>query len=178
MRLVIIHGPPGVGKLTMARSLERMTNFKVLHNHLTFNPARVLFEIGDPRLNDLHHELRHTMIEHAAKADLDGILLTIVYSEPESIGTIKRIWNLCRKSDTQLHCVYLFCDEDELHRRVEDSDRSENKKLRSSAKLSTLLKEHDYIPIPNSEALMIDITDRDPDSTSHMIIKHFQLPSV
>ena len=118
------------------------------------------------------------MIEHAAKADLDGILLTIVYSEPESIGTIKRIWNLCRKSDTQLHCVYLFCDEDELHRRVEDSDRSENKKLRSSAKLSTLLKEHDYIPIPNSEALMIDITDRDPDSTSHLIIEHFQLPSV
>jgi hypothetical protein len=33
--LVIIFGPPAVGKMTVGLELERLTGFRLLHNHMT-----------------------------------------------------------------------------------------------------------------------------------------------
>ena len=46
MKLVFLYGSPGVGKLTVAEALSRLTGYKVFHNHLTANIAHLLFEIG------------------------------------------------------------------------------------------------------------------------------------
>ncbi len=43
MRLVFIYGPPGVGKLTVARELAALTGFKLFHNHLTVVCTAVAF---------------------------------------------------------------------------------------------------------------------------------------
>ena len=34
MKLVVLHGPPAVGKLTVARELARLTGWRLFHNHL------------------------------------------------------------------------------------------------------------------------------------------------
>jgi len=41
MRLVYLYGPPGVGKLTVARELVALTGLKLLHNHLTVNLVKM-----------------------------------------------------------------------------------------------------------------------------------------
>ena len=46
MRLVFVYGPPGVGKLTVARELAGRTGFKLLPNHLTANLASALYPHG------------------------------------------------------------------------------------------------------------------------------------
>lgn len=46
MQLVFLYGPPGVGKLTVARDLAGLTNFKVFHNHLTISLALSVFPFG------------------------------------------------------------------------------------------------------------------------------------
>ncbi len=40
MQLVYLYGPPGVGKLTVARELVALTGFKLFHNHLAVNLTR------------------------------------------------------------------------------------------------------------------------------------------
>ncbi|MBD0327065.1 MAG: AAA family ATPase, partial [Pyrinomonadaceae bacterium] len=46
MKLIFLHGLPGVGKLTVARELAKLTGFKVFHNHLAVDLVESLFEFG------------------------------------------------------------------------------------------------------------------------------------
>ena len=169
MKFIIIHGAPAVGKLTTARCLERMTGFRVLHNHLTFNAARILFDIGDPPHIELHRELRLTMIEHAARSDLDGVILTLTYFEPESVPVMEEIKSVCENHQIALHSVFLHCQEEQLHQRVTQPDRTRNGKLDSSQKLGELLKRHEYVPIPGLETLVIDTSSLSVEETSQFI---------
>ena len=43
MTLVIIFGPPAVGKMTVGLELERLTGFRLFHNHMTVDPVIRLF---------------------------------------------------------------------------------------------------------------------------------------
>ena len=43
MRLVVLYGPPGVGKLTVGGELATLTGFRLFHNHLTVNLATAIF---------------------------------------------------------------------------------------------------------------------------------------
>lgn len=44
MKLIFIYGQPAVGKLTVAKELEKITGYKILHNHLFVDLVRSVFE--------------------------------------------------------------------------------------------------------------------------------------
>ena len=46
MNLVFIYGPPGVGKLSVARELARATGYKLFDNHVSIACAESVFEFG------------------------------------------------------------------------------------------------------------------------------------
>lgn len=46
MKLVILYGPPAVGKLTVGAELAELTGFKLFHNHLTTDMVMSLFPHG------------------------------------------------------------------------------------------------------------------------------------
>ena len=46
MKLIIIHGAPAAGKLTIANELGRLTGFKVFHNHLSIDCVKPVFDFG------------------------------------------------------------------------------------------------------------------------------------
>jgi tRNA uridine 5-carbamoylmethylation protein Kti12 len=43
VRLVLLYGPPAVGKLTIAKVLANKIDYKLLHNHLIVNPIAEIF---------------------------------------------------------------------------------------------------------------------------------------
>ena len=50
MKLIIIHGAPASGKLTIAKGLAETWGFSVMHNHLTIDLAMTVyprFGVGD-----------------------------------------------------------------------------------------------------------------------------------
>ena len=49
MRIVILFGLPGVGKLTIAKGLARLRGYRVFHNHLIFDAVEAVFPFGSPR---------------------------------------------------------------------------------------------------------------------------------
>jgi hypothetical protein len=77
---VLIYGPPGAGKLTVARSLADRYGLRVLDNHLTVDAALRLFSFGTPEFAGLVERLRVALIEAAAEAGLD-VVSTFVYAQ-------------------------------------------------------------------------------------------------
>jgi len=68
MRLVYLYGPPGVGKLTVARELVALTGFKLFHNHLTVDLVRSLFPFDSEPYSRLMRQFRRDMFAEAACA--------------------------------------------------------------------------------------------------------------
>lgn len=71
MNLVLIYGPPAVGKLTVATELAQLTGFRLLHNHLIGDLARAVFEFLSPEYSQLVRTVRAEVLRTAAMDDVD-----------------------------------------------------------------------------------------------------------
>ena len=49
MKLILLYGPPAVGKLTIAKEIARLTGFKLFHAHLTSDLVEAFFHAAPPR---------------------------------------------------------------------------------------------------------------------------------
>jgi predicted kinase len=67
MNLVIIFGPPAVGKMTVAQELAKITDIKVFHNHMTIDLLTKFFEFGSEPFARLSKVFRRSVLEEAAK---------------------------------------------------------------------------------------------------------------
>lgn len=71
MKLVVIYGAEATGKLTVAKQLASATGFRLFHNHVSVDVARVLFSHGEPRFSELVWDTRELVIARAAEAGID-----------------------------------------------------------------------------------------------------------
>ncbi len=65
MDLVLVYGAPGVGKLTVATALARLTGDQLFDNHISIDWALPLFERGTPPFGRLVDTLRFAVMEEA-----------------------------------------------------------------------------------------------------------------
>ena len=164
-RVILLHGPPASGKLSTARCLADHLEAVILHNHLTFNLARTLFEIGDQRLLDLHRALRRVMLEHALAptpreaSPVPDIILTLVYAEPDSVRNVAEITRLIEATGAELLPFYLRCSDAKLLERVASPGRAAEGKLHTPDRLRDLLKHKRYPPLPHPDTRIIDNED-------------------
>ena len=79
MELLIILGPPAVGKATVGAALAERTRFKLFHNHMSLDPVTAIFEWGSPPFARLVGEIRQRVIEEAAEAGID-LIFTYVWA--------------------------------------------------------------------------------------------------
>jgi hypothetical protein len=82
MRLLLIIGPPAVGKMTVGREVTRRSGFRLFHNHHTIEPLVEVFGHGTPPFTILNSEFRRRVIEEAARHDLD-LIFTFVWQLEE-----------------------------------------------------------------------------------------------
>jgi hypothetical protein len=78
MRLLLIIGPPAVGKMTVGREIARRSDFRLFHNHHTIEPLVEVFGHGTPPFSILNSEFRRRVIEEAARHDVD-LIFTFVW---------------------------------------------------------------------------------------------------
>lgn len=70
MKLLLIHGPPGVGKLAVAKELSKLTGFKMFHNHLTCDYVESIFSNTDKNFWKLISKIRLLMVKNAVEEKL------------------------------------------------------------------------------------------------------------
>lgn len=78
MRLLLVFGPPAVGKMTVGREVVARSDFRLLHNHAVLEPLLELFDYGTPPFMKLLREFRDRLVEEAAQAEVD-LVLTYVW---------------------------------------------------------------------------------------------------
>jgi hypothetical protein len=79
VRLVVLFGPPAVGKMTVGRELCARTGYRLFHNHMTIEPFLGIFDYGTPSFTRLYSEVRRMVLEEAIVSGLAGLVFTYVW---------------------------------------------------------------------------------------------------
>lgn len=86
MRLLLIIGPPAVGKMTVGREIAARSDFRLFHNHHTIEPLVEIFGYGTVPFNVLNSEFRRRVVEEAARNDVD-LIFTFVWNLDDPADT-------------------------------------------------------------------------------------------
>ncbi len=79
-KLLILFGPPAVGKMTVGKELSALTGMKLFHNHMTIELVIQFFEFGTPAFSRLVSTFRRMIAEEVAQSDLPGLIFTYVWA--------------------------------------------------------------------------------------------------
>src|SRR5262249_17246097 len=135
---VCIYGPPGVGKLSVARELAFVTGFRLLDNHTTIDTARRLFDFGTPPFWRLESKVRDAMIE-AALAERVSFISTFVVASAAAQGKLRGTCQQMEAIAGRCCFVRLTCDQTVLEERLVAAGRREAGKLTSVDRLRDML---------------------------------------
>jgi hypothetical protein len=176
MKLVFIYGYPGVGKLTVATELQKLTNYKLFHNHLAVDLVEPVFEFGSKPFIELREEIWLRTFELGIQNGLEGMIFTFAFEKTVSVTFIDKVIALFSKDPTNLMFVELICEPSQLKSRVENPDRQKYGKFQSFTKLDELINNSTYFePELDAKVLKIDNTHKQPDEVSREIVSSYSL---
>ena len=171
MKLIFLHGLPGVGKLTVASELSRLTGFKLFHNHLTVDLVGSLFEFGSEPFVELREKIWLATFSEAAAAKLDGLIFTFAFDRTVRGDFIEKTRSVVESGGGEVLFVELTCAPAELEKRIEDPSRRTYGKL-SSVSFFRELKEDGAFVDPGipAERLVLDTTDTPAPDAARFIV--------
>jgi tRNA uridine 5-carbamoylmethylation protein Kti12 len=179
MKLIFLYGPPGVGKLTVSKELEKRIGFTIFHNHLVNDVIASVISHENPDFNKQKERLYLEMISLGAKHGKKGLIFTFCYSHPHDLQFINKISRCIEKAKGEVCFVQLICSKDALIHRVQEESRKQYRKVKDPQVLKNILQKHDlFTEIPQSKSLCIDNTHLSPEKTGEMIINHYHLGKI
>lgn len=174
MRLVVLYGPPGVGKLTIGGELAALTGFRLFHNHLTVDLVTAIFPPNSGAWNALAREIRREVFSAAAQAEVDLILTRAPRAaDGAEIERVTAMIAPVLAVGGEVSFVQLTCGRVEHLRRLQ-SDGRRGHKL-TDPEILTDLYDLDAT-LPFAPHLQLDTTDLTPTEAAARIAKHFELP--
>ena len=84
MDLVFLHGPPAVGKLTVARALAARTGLRLFHNHLVLDAITAVFDFRSRGFIDLRESIWLDVFGTAAR---EGVSLIFTFVPETTLAT-------------------------------------------------------------------------------------------
>lgn len=186
MKLIILTGPPAVGKMTVGQTLQNATGLKLFHNHLSLELVNQFFDWGTPSLKKLDKLFRFEIFKEVAKSDLKGLIFTIVWAFDlkEDEVYIDEIIDIFKKEGSAIHIVELKAD---LSTRIE-RNKGENRLKHKPSKRDIVASEKRLLQnekryrlnsLPDEfrekHILKIDNTHLSPEMVAQIIIEKFNL---
>ncbi|SFL91564.1 AAA domain-containing protein [Gracilibacillus orientalis] len=128
MKFVLIFGPQAVGKMTVGQELAKITELKLLHNHMTIDLLEPFFgfETETWRLSTL---FREEIMKSFAKSENYGMIFTYVwaFNEDEDWNFVKNICHIFESENAEIYFVELEADVDQRVIRNKTPNRLEQK---------------------------------------------------
>ena len=183
--LVLILGPPAVGKMTVGRALSAQTGFPLFHNHVPIEAVLPVFEFGSPAFNRLVSGFRQAMVTEVAQSDLPGLIYTIMFDfgNPKELDFIERMKSRFAPPTWRVVLAELEADLEErlirngTHERLaakpskRDVEASQARLLAAEEKYQLNSDE----TFPYADHVKIDNTALTPDEAARRIAAHFDL---
>lgn len=185
-KLVVIFGPPAVGKMTVGRELAQLTGLKLFHNHMSIELALNFFKFGEPGFYSLLSKLRRFVFEEMAASHLPGLIFTYVwgFDLPSERPYVESVCDIFRARGGQIYFVELEADLEERLRRNETEARlAEKPSKRDVEESRARLLEDEAKHRMNSEGefggaenyIRINNTHLAPDECARRIVEAFGL---
>jgi hypothetical protein len=186
MKLVIIFGPQAVGKMTVGQELERTTELKLFHNHMTIELVSHFFSYGSKSGKRLVGLFRKEIFEEVAASDLEGLIFTYVWGldMPADWEYIKNVTNIFESKGGSVYIVELEAD---VEVRLE-RNKSENRLLHKPTKKNLEQSERDLLrtmeihrlnslpgEFEDTNYMKINNTNLTPETVAQMIIERFEI---
>lgn len=171
MELIFLHGPPAVGKLTVARELMKLIPARLTDNHATIDLGRTVFDFGAPGFWDLVYKLRLNVLDAAARSDLPYLITTACYSHPADLSVVETWEDVLHRHDARLLPINLKCSAEVLMQRVVHPERAISGKIHSVKGLSDYLARNDFIALPRPGCITIDTEKHSPEGAAKEIMK-------
>ena len=186
MKFIIITGPQAVGKMTVGQELVKITNLKLLHNHMTIEILTKIFDYSRDSFRKLNEEFRIQIFKEFAKSDEEGIIFTITwdFDDKEEWDRIYKYIQIFKDNNAQIYIVELEANLEERLKR----NKMENRLLNKPSKRNLEWSEKDLLKsvkkyrfnskeneIKEKNYLRIDNTNISPDIVAKMIKNKFKL---
>jgi len=180
MKLILLYGPPAVGKLTIAKEIARLTGFKVFHAHLTVDLVAAIFPRGTPSYRKLLWDIRYAVFAEAAQANSDGLIFTMVYRRNQE-QFIARCVEVVEPYGGEVCFVHVHCHAETLRERVARDDRKQHGKITSVELLNETLRNWEpQSPFEAAtlwESLSLNTDVLSPVEAAQQVIAHYRLPT-
>ncbi len=130
MRVIVLHGPPASGKLTIAREVARRSGLALFHNHLVVDAVAAVFPFGSPPFARLRERLWLEVLGEAAR---EGRSLLFTFAPEPTVATDfpARLRALVEGAGGEVTFVALRVSDAEQERRLVATSREAFGKLRS-----------------------------------------------
>lgn len=173
MDLILIYGPPAIGKHTIAQELVKKLGFKFLHNHAVIDLAMFSLDKTKPSFWTFCWKLRFEIIKEAIKENIKGLIMSMAFTGNQNeIKSMNKIAKYVEKTGGKVKIIKLTCDFDELKKRVSSDSRKKFGKVQTIKGLKGWYKHYQDIDIlPTKEILNIDTTKLSPKKSAEKIIK-------
>jgi adenylate kinase len=176
VRLIFLHGLPGVGKLTVGRELAKLIGFKLFHNHLAVDLVESLFEFGSLPFVELREKIWIEVFSAAAAATLDGLIFTFAFDRTVRGGFIENTREVIESSGGEVLFVELRCSAEEIERRIEHPSRQGFGKLSSVGRFRELKEAGAFVnPGITAERLVVDTTELSASDAAALIVSKLGL---
>lgn len=186
MKFIIITGPQAVGKMTVGQELVKITNLKLLHNHMTIEVLTKIFDYSRDSFRKLNEEFRIKIFEEFAKSDEEGIIFTTTwdFDDEEEWDKIYKYIQIFKDNNAEIYIIELEANLDERLKRNTTENRilnkpskrnlewSEKDLLKSVEKYRFNSKENE---IKEENYLRIDNTNLNANVVAEMIKNRFKL---
>ena len=179
MKLLILYGPPAVGKLTIANELVQLTGFRLFHNHLTQDLARELYpEFGEQRFT-LVDKIRLDVIEYCAQQGTD-LIHTLVYSGDDADDTqLSKVVSAVENAGGSVLFVELTAKIEDIVERIGNPSRTQFHKLTNPDIIKEKLEQGQFgASVKYDGIYSLDTSQTDPQTTAEKIVEHFNLKKV
>lgn len=84
MSLIFVIGPPAAGKMTVGQELERLTGFKLFHNHVAIEVVAPYFSYGTSEGRSLVGQIRRAFFAAFAADKENSYIFTFVWAFGET----------------------------------------------------------------------------------------------
>jgi hypothetical protein len=184
-KFILIYGPIGVGKLTVAGELKKLvSDSSLIHNHMILNLVEELFPRGHKTSYraDLYMKFFNIIIQEAAEKK-KNIIMTHPYSYSftykngiSDTDFIKNLIETFTRKGGLSYPVHLFCNIDENIKRASSKERKVHNKLINKIILREILNREDCITSPDlKNNFKIDVTKINAKKVALIIKDHFKL---
>jgi hypothetical protein len=189
MHLVIIFGPPAVGKMTVGQALARATGLRLFHNHMALEPVLQIFEFDSPPFVRIVRSIRDQVFREVAGSNLPGLIYTCMWDLDDDTDRayIDEVCALFRSNGAAVHFVELYATLEERLRRNRTAQRlaaKPSKRDVAASQARLLARQHDARLNTSGDFfqpelhLRIDNTARSAEQAAALIIERFGLPVV